>query len=269
MSTIFITGASGGIGGCCARLFAERGWTVIATMRNPSHAGELANVRGVHIRPLDLTDRAQIAQTVAEVLDTFEVDVLFNNAGYGMKARFEDMDEERMRRSIDTNLLGFVRVTQAFVPYFKARHAGTILTTTSMAGEMGLVTDGIYCADKWAVTGMSEMLYSELAPFGIAVKTLVPGVVATGFKMDTVEEDEYASYVARQARVLMPDGLESAERPEQVAEDAWAAVNDTDRDRMTYVTGEVARSLYERRQTMGADAFRRWYKGVILGTVEP
>ena len=95
------------------------------------------------------------------------VDVLFNNAGYGMKARFEDMTEEDMAASIGTNVLRMVRVTQQFIPHFKKRRAGTILTTTSLAGEMGLILDGIHTANKWAVTGMCEMLHFELAPYGI------------------------------------------------------------------------------------------------------
>ena len=99
-------------------------------------------------------------------LSEHNVDVLFNNAGYGMKARFEDMTEEDMAASIGTNVLRMVRVTQQFIPHFKKRRAGTILTTTSLAGEMGLILDGIHAANKWAVTGMCEMLHFELAPYG-------------------------------------------------------------------------------------------------------
>ena len=100
-------------------------------------------------------------------LSEHNVDVLFNNAGYDMKARFEDMTEEDMAASIGTNVLRMVRVTQQFIPHFKKRRAGTILTTTSLAGEMGLILDGIHAANKWAVTGMCEMLHFELAPYGI------------------------------------------------------------------------------------------------------
>ena len=109
----------------------------------------------MHLFPLDVTKPEQIETTVSAVLKEHDVDVLFNNAGYGMKTRFEDMTEEAMQRSLNTNLLGMIRVTQKFIPYFKSKKSGMILTTTSLAGEMGLVLDGIYAADKWAVTGVA------------------------------------------------------------------------------------------------------------------
>lgn len=194
------------------------------------------------------------------------MDVLFNNAGYGMKTRFEDMTEESMRRSLDTNVLGMIRVTQEFIPYFKQRKQGMILTTTSLAGEMGLVLDGIYAADKWAVTGLCEMLYLELAPFGIQVKTLVPGVVKTNFVMEKGTMEGYESIMKNQVELLMPD-MDSMETAEEAAEDVWTAVTDGDKDRMCYVTGTVANELYEKRQAMGAEAFRKWMKRVLLDGV--
>lgn len=155
MNTIFIVGSSSGIGKATARLFAEKGWTVIATMRTPEKETELTGYPNVHLFPLDVTKPEQIETTVSAVLKEHDVDVLFNNAGYGMKTRFEDMTEEAMQRSLNTNLLGMIRVTQKFIPYFKSKKSGMILTTTSLAGEMGLVLDGIYAADKWAVTGVA------------------------------------------------------------------------------------------------------------------
>lgn len=165
MKTIVITGSSSGIGKASAKLFAEKGWTVIATMRTPENEKELNQLENVYLYPLDISNFEQVKKTSEEILKKFDVDVLFNNAGYGMKFKFEDMTEEEMKRSLDTNILGTVRVTQQFIPHFKKRKSGMILTTTSLAGEMGLILDGVYAADKWALTGMSEMLYYELAPY--------------------------------------------------------------------------------------------------------
>ena len=268
MNTIFITGASSGIGKATAKLFAEKNWTVMATMRNPSkeaELGELTSYKNVALYPLDITNPTQVKETVSTVLKQFNVDVLFNNAGYGMKARFEDMDEAMMKKSIDTNILGMIRVTQAFITHFKARKSGTILTTTSLAGEMGLILDGVYAADKWAVTGMCEMLYFERAPFNIRVKTLVPGVVKTGFKMEgggTMPE-EYKEYVDKQVQFLMPD-LNDIEDAQEAAQDAYFAVTDDDDDRMTYVTGKTAKAVWQKRQEIGDEAFRKYYKGILL-----
>lgn len=265
MNTIFITGTSSGIGKATAKLFAQKGWTVIATMRCPEKENELTKCENIHIYPLDITNPKQVKEICSEVFEKYDVDVLFNNAGYGMKSRFEDMQEEVIRKSIDTNILGFIRVTQQFIHYFKKKKNGTILTTTSLAGEMGLILDGIYAADKWAVTGMCEMLYYELAPYNIKVKTLVPGVVKTGFKMAGGDHmpEEYQVYIDRQVQMLMPD-MGCLEKPEEVAEDVWYAVNDNDKDRLSYFTGKVSKELMKKRHSMGIDAFRRYYKKLLL-----
>lgn len=259
MNTIFITGSSSGIGKATAKLFAEKGWTVIATMRTPEKETELTAYDNIKLFPLDVTKPEQIEKTVSAVLSEYDVDVLFNNAGYGMKARFEDMTEDAMMRSLNTNLLGMIRVTQKFIPYFKVKKSGMILTTTSLAGEMGLVLDGVYAADKWAVTGLCEMLYHELYPFGIRVKTLVPGVVNTNFKMDFSEMPGYDELIAKQGALLMPNE-NALESPEEAAADAYAAVTDGDDDRMCYVTGTVAKELYEKRQALGDEAFRKYIR---------
>lgn len=267
MKTIFITGASSGIGKATAKLFAQNGWNVIATMRSPEKETELTQNENIHIYLLDVTNQEQVTQTCQQVLKTYDVDVLFNNAGYGMKSRFEDMSEAMITKSIDTNILGFIRVTQQFIPHFKEKRNGLILTTTSLAGEMGLILDGVYAADKWAVTGMCEMLYYELAPYHIQVKTLVPGVVKTSFKMDGAENmpEEYQEYINRQVQMLMPD-MNCMEEPEEAAKDVWDAVHDTDPDRLSYFTGEVSKQIMKKKQNMGSDAFRRYYKHFLLGT---
>ncbi len=263
MGTIFIVGSSSGIGKATAKLFAEQGWTVIASMRSPEQETELSSYQNVFIYPLDVTKPELIESTVSEVFEKYDVDVLFNNAGYGMKTRFEDMTEEAMQRSLNTNLLGMVRVTQKFIPYFKSKKSGMILTTTSLAGEMGLVLDGIYAADKWAVTGICEMLYHELAPFGIQVKTIVPGVVKTGFKMEMSEMPGFENLIKNQTEMLMPD-MDDLELPEEVAQDIYKAVTDNDKDRMCYVTGKITNELYQKRQELGDEAFRKYIRTRLM-----
>ena len=245
MSTIFIVGSSSGIGKATAKLFAEKGWTVIATMRSPEKETELTSYENVFIYPLDVTKPEVIESTVSEVLEKYDIDVLFNNAGYGMKSRFEDMTEEAMQRSLNPNLLGM------------------ILTTTSLAGEMGLVLDGIYAADKWAVTGVCEMLYHELYPFGIQVKTIVPGVVKTGFKMEMSEMPGLDNLIKNQTEMLMPD-MDNLELPEEVAQDIYHAVTDKDSDRMCYVTGKITKELYQKRQELGDEGFRKYIRSRLM-----
>ena len=268
MKTIVITGSSSGIGKESAKLFSSKGWTVIATMRKPEEEKELANLKNVHLYALDITNIEQVKRTSEEILKNFDVDVLFNNAGYGMKFRFEDMTEEIIKNSLDTNISGMVRVTQQFIPHFKKKKSGIILTTTSLAGEIGLVLDGVYSADKWALTGISEMLYYELAPFNIQVKTLVPGVVKTGFisRMNRVKEipEEYKDIIDKQLKFIIPDYNE-IESAIEAANDAYNAVTDGDKDRMCYITGKVAKEILEKREKMGNENFRKYFKNYLLG----
>lgn len=263
MSTILITGSSSGIGKETAKLFAGKGWRVIATMRHPERETELTEYENVVLYPLDVTKPEQIKETVRQVLEKENVDVLFNNVGAGMKARLEDISEEMIQQSFETNLLGMIRVTQAFIPYFKQKKSGMILTTTSLAGIIGLPLDSFYAADKWGMQGLCEMLYFELAPYNIAVKTLVPGVVKTNFKMEQMPYDDYERLMKNQVQLLMPD-MDDMELPQEAAEDAYRAVTDGDKDRMCYVTGKIAKEIYAKRQQMGGEEFRKYLKGVLL-----
>ncbi|OHT13944.1 Estradiol 17-beta-dehydrogenase [Tritrichomonas foetus] len=266
MKTIVITGSSSGIGKASAKLFATKGWTVIATMRTPENEKELTKYPNIHIYPLDISNAEQVKEISAQILSKFDVDVLFNNAGYGMKCCFEDMKDDEMMQSINTNIVGMVHVTQQFIPHFKKRKNGLILTTTSLAGEIGLLYDGIYAADKWAVTGISEMLYYELAPYNIQVKILVPGVVKTSFKMvgNPAMSEEQQEFVDRQLKFFIPD-FNQIEEMTEAAEDAYFAVADQDQDRFTYVTGAVAKQIIKKRQELGNEEFRKYYKNYILG----
>ena len=105
MKTIVITGASSGIGKESVKLFSSKGWRVIATMKNTEKEKELSQLKNVHLFTLDITNIEEVKKTSQEILDKFNVDVLFNNAGIGMKYRFEDMTEEAIKNSIDTNIL--------------------------------------------------------------------------------------------------------------------------------------------------------------------
>ena len=119
--TIFITGSSTGLGRATALLFARQGWQVIATMRRPDQDTELAGTSGITVLPLDVTDRAQIEEAARRALALGGVDVLFNNAGYGLAGPFEGATDDQLTREIDTNLLGVLRTTQAFLPHFRER----------------------------------------------------------------------------------------------------------------------------------------------------
>lgn len=126
MKTIFITGASTGLGKATAKLFASKNWNVIATMRKPENEKELHSIPNVTVLPLDVTDVDQIQETVQKAIAENDIDVVFNNAGYGLMGPLEGTSDEQMIRQIETNLLGVIRVTKAFIPYFREKGTGLL-----------------------------------------------------------------------------------------------------------------------------------------------
>ena len=112
--SIFITGASSGIGKGTAKFFHEKGWNVIATMRKPEKENELDQLENVHLLPLDVTDLDQIDKTVQEAIDLHPIDVVLNNAGYGTMGPLEGTTDQEIQDIINTNLLGVIRLTKAF-----------------------------------------------------------------------------------------------------------------------------------------------------------
>jgi NAD(P)-dependent dehydrogenase (short-subunit alcohol dehydrogenase family) len=125
--SIFITGCSSGLGRAAALLFASKGWRVIATMRNPEKETELTQHDGVSLLALDVTKPAHIDTAVAAALATGPIDVVFNDAGYGLAGPFEGSSDAQLVAQIETNLLGVLRVTKAFIPSFRERGEGTFI----------------------------------------------------------------------------------------------------------------------------------------------
>lgn len=125
MQTIFITGASSGLGKTTARLFQANGWKVIATMRNPEKETELGLLENVTLLPMDVTNPDQVTQTVQKAV-TLGVDVVLNNAGYGLVGGFEAYTDQQIRKQLETNLLGVLRVSQPFITYFREQKKGDI-----------------------------------------------------------------------------------------------------------------------------------------------
>jgi NAD(P)-dependent dehydrogenase (short-subunit alcohol dehydrogenase family) len=179
---VLITGASSGIGRAAALLFAERGWQVAATLRQPEQAQELASHPLIRLYRLDVTDAHSIRLAFAAALaDLGRLDAVVNNAGYGLDGAFEAMDEEAIRRQFDTNVLGLMRVTQEAIRHFRAQGGGCIVQVSSVGGRMAYPFYSVYHSSKWAVEGFSESLAYELRPLGIRVKVVEPGPVRTDF----------------------------------------------------------------------------------------
>lgn len=266
--TIVITGSSTGLGRAAALLFAEKGWNVIATMRDPAKQTELGRTPGIAVMALDVTDPAQIAAAAKAILAKGPVDVLFNNAGYGLAGPFEGTSDEQLRRQLDTNLLGVMRVTQAFLPAMRERGQGQIVTTTSIGGLVTFPFNSVYHATKWALEGWSESLAFELEPFGIKVKTVAPGGIATDFAGRSIVRTEHPAYAEATAKVtaafMDPARRAHGSTAEQIAAEVYEAVAD-ESGRVTHVAGNDARANYARRLEVGVEAFRAGVRQMFLG----
>ncbi len=180
--TILITGASSGIGKATVLHFQQQGWNVIATMRSPENETELNKFENVQLEKLDVLDLATIDKAIKNGISKFgRIDVLLNNAGYGAYGPLESYPRENILRQFNTNVIGLLDVTQAILPHFRTNKAGVIINISSIGGQMTFPLGTLYHGTKFAVEGISEALHHELKPFGVRVKIIQPGMIATDF----------------------------------------------------------------------------------------
>ncbi len=180
--TIFITGASKGFGKIWAEAFLKRGDKVVATARNLDALNDLVQQYGDAILPiqLDVNDRAAGFAAVNKAKEKFgSIDVLINNAGYGLFGAIEETSEQEARDQIETNVFGLLWITQAVLPIMRAQGHGHIIQVSSVLGVATLPVLGIYTASKFAVEGLSESLASEVKGFGINVTLIEPNSFST------------------------------------------------------------------------------------------
>ncbi|MCT6589389.1 SDR family oxidoreductase [Pantoea dispersa] len=175
MKTILITGCSSGFGHATALWFLERGWKVIATMRTP-RAELFPESAHLRLLPLDVTDAASIRQTLAEA---GEIDVLVNNAGIGLLTSLEGAPMSSVREVFETNTLGTIAMTQAFIPQFRAKNSGMVINVTSTVTLKSLPLLAVYTGSKAAVNAFTESLALELQPFNVQVRLVLPGLAPT------------------------------------------------------------------------------------------
>ncbi|GAC1366446.1 MAG: oxidoreductase [Acidobacteriaceae bacterium] len=182
--TWFITGASTGFGRLLAEEVLKSGSKVIATARKIDKVIDLEQKYPDLAKAfaLDVTDRAQIASITAQTTASYgPVDVIVNNAGYGLAGAIEEVHEDEFLPMFETNVFGLIRVTQAFLPHLRARKSGHIINLSSIGGLVSTPGMGFYNATKFAVEGLSEALAAELAPLGIHVTIVEPGPFRTDF----------------------------------------------------------------------------------------
>ena len=193
--TWLITGCSTGFGRLLVEELLKTDANVVATARDPNSLDDLKNDRLLALK-LDVTDQATITAALQQAIDKFgRIDVLVNNAGYGMVGAIEESGLDATRKMFETNVFGLMQLTQAVLPIMRAQKSGFIVNMSSAAGAVSTPGFGMYNATKYAVEGMSEALAQEVAPFGIKLTIIEPGPFRTDFagrSLDT--QPEIADY---------------------------------------------------------------------------
>ncbi len=183
MKIWFVTGASRGFGSLVTEYALSRGDAVVATARNPkSLTDRFGDHPNLLVVALDVTDEAQSRDAAAAAMARFgRIDVLLNNAGFGLRGAVEEASAAEVEAVYRTNVFGLLNVTRAVLPYMRKARAGRILNLSSLGGYRGVAGFGVYCSTKFAVEGLSEALHAELAPLGIHVTVVEPGYFRTDF----------------------------------------------------------------------------------------
>ena len=257
--TVLITGASSGIGRATAKLFANGGWNVIATMRKPAAETVLTGMSDLLVSRLDVRDRGSIAQAIEAGIARFgRIDALINNAGYGQYGVFEAIPREKIQEQFDVNVFGVMDVTRAILPHFRKNKGGLIINISSGAGIFTLPMISLYCASKFALEGFSEALAYELASQNIVVKLVVPhgGGSGTGFSERSAEKSakdasltEYDDFVARANEAFARMTAARTIGAEDVAQVIHKAAADGT-DRLRYLVGNDSRGFVKARREM-------------------
>jgi NAD(P)-dependent dehydrogenase (short-subunit alcohol dehydrogenase family) len=250
--TVLITGASSGIGRATALYFQKQGWNVVATMRSPDketdRADSLAKLDRLICLKLDVTDHQTIIDAVAETIARFgAIDVLVNNAGYGMLGAFETSTPAQIQRQFATNVFGLMETTRAVLPHFRDRKQGVIVNVASIGGRVAFPLYSLYHSTKWAVEGFSESLQHELLAFNIRVKIVEPGPIKTDFYERSAERtsnpdfpayDEFSDRILTKLNQIGTTGA----LPEVVAKTIYKASTDNSW-KLRYPADPIAKQL--------------------------
>jgi NAD(P)-dependent dehydrogenase (short-subunit alcohol dehydrogenase family) len=232
MKTVLITGTSSGIGKAAVIEFANAGWNVAATMRNPEAFIEFSQLPNVKLYALDVTNTESISTAMNQVKADFgSLDVVVNNAGFGVDGVFEAMSDEVIQKQFDTNVFGLMRVTREAIKIMRTQPGGSIVQIASMGGRLAFPLYSIYHASKWAVEGFTESLQYEVMPFNIRLKIVEPGAIKTEFYgrgrqfVKPENSDVYDDFIAKVEKVSMEAGAKG-EDPSLVAKTIVKAAAD-------------------------------------------
>jgi len=263
-----VTGSSSGIGYETALLLARNGFHTCATMRNTEKSESLRKIAEKEKLPirfvqLDVDDDDSVDRAIREIeKELGKIDVLINNAGYGLVGGFEDLALDEIRQQFETNLFGVIRVMQRVLPGMRTRRNGIIVNISSGAGIVGFPCMSGYVSTKFALEGLSESIAHELLPFGIKVIIIEPGVIKTDFVRNSVTSiralNESSAYFdilgkIRENLILMQ---EHATSPADVAKIIFDAINHREPN-LRYVVGNDIAMVAEAKRNLPEAEFRK------------
>jgi len=257
--TVLITGCSSGMGRAAARYLAEAGYRVYAGSRTPDMLQEDASANLIPIA-LDITDPQSIEAAVTQI---GRIDVLVNNAGYGLVSTVEEVSEKEMYAQFEVNVFGVMRMCKAVIPKMRQSQSGVIINISSFLGKIGLPLLTFYNASKYAVEGITDSLRYELSGFGIRVHSIMPGFFDTNFARDNLvtnattfsETSPYASLVS----TLAPTIVEQINHGNDTAEVA-ALIREIIEDRefpARCTAGEKAKKFIPMKRELSDEDFER------------
>lgn len=264
-----VTGSSSGIGHATALALAKKRFLTFATMRDLGKRSAIESAAGsiqdggknIRVVQLDVTDESSVKNAVQSIVsEAGRIDVLVNNAGFGVMGAFEDVSIEELRKQFETNVFGVVRVTQAVLPTMRKQKSGRIINISSGAGRMGYPGGSAYIASKFALEGISEALAYEADAFGIKVALIEPGFIRTNFGNGMIlakrAQDTNSPYLQMMhgMSTFFDKAMENASPPELVAELVAEAAT-ASKPKLRYLAGKDVEQWLGARGSMSDDEF--------------
>ena len=264
-----VTGSSSGMGFATAIMLARAGIHTYASMRNLKKSKiitELASTENLPLQvvQLDVIDKKSVKEAITKIVTEKErIDVLVNNAGYGLFGSLEDISIEELKAQFETNFFGVIRVTQLVLPIMRKQKSGTIVNVSSLGGRIGLPVLSAYHSTKFALEGLSESMSYELEPFGIRVVIIEPGVIRTNIMNSSIiakkAQDPKSPYFSLIQKVennfkLMMENESSP--PEEVAK-AILGVVTSENPQLRYTVGNNAATMIQARVSMSDNQFKK------------
>ena len=261
----FITGTSTGFGYLLTEEVLKRGERVIATARDVSKLSTLTQQYPDRIKTLtlDVTNPQEIISVAERGIAAFgHVDVLVNNAGYGVNGAIEEVSEDEFERMFQTNIYGLIRVTRAFLPHLRRRRSGHIFNLSSIGGLIGSAGWGFYNTTKFAVEGFSEALAEEMKPLGVRVTVVEPGPFRTDFlgrsgKLAKQELIEYAVTAGKAREYLKTQSGRQPGDPQKAVEAIIAAAN-SPKPPLHLILGRIALTRFRHKLSDWQQEIAEW-----------